>query len=202
MTRAKAKSLTGNKAVKKITVIKSLEAKSLGPVVASADVDDRPKRERGVEDSDSPTGRDERTQRPLSKKSFESSDSVDMSGSTHTQPLELHADDLDKTQLPYGVAAEERAAGTASVAIGKKDALYTSTAFKPYALLELSWAQLGHLERPRSHGRLVHTQNKNCLLTFLKFEVWKNHVSGLCIININLVLVLVACSCSRVRRTV
>ena len=120
------------------------------PVVPSAGGDEKTKRQKNAAESDSSTGEEERTQKLLGKNSLLPEDSP-------ATEFETRADHLDGTQLAYEVEAEDRALDVARVATGKNEALHTSTVLKPCALLELSWAQLRHLERSR-HGRLVKTQ--------------------------------------------
>ena len=119
------------------------------------------KAKRRTPESDSSTDEDEKLEKPAGRESL-SSNEVDYSLSPHQRPWEGCADELDKTELPYAVAAENEKAASgevASVATGKKEkGLCTSTVLKPLALLELSWPQLRQLESSRNHGRLVSTE--------------------------------------------
>ena len=92
-----------------------------------------------MEDSESSSDEDERKKNPLSTSSFDSSSQSDPNQSPAANPH--FAESLDDKELPYEVEARSRASdNTASVATQKREALYTNTVFKPFALSELSWA--------------------------------------------------------------
>ena len=132
-----------------------LKTQKSGPL-PSADEEKAPRRERKVEDSESPSDEDERKQKPLGSSFFDNSSVSDPSQSPSWGPSV--AEKLDDKELPHEEEASSRAEEVASTPTPKKEALYTSTALKPFSLEDLSWAQLSRLERSRSHGRLVSTQ--------------------------------------------